>query len=151
MSTISGCSIGDSGTQSDPEDRKVLVNDHQDSFTNELKSAVMTLNYQTVPAPKPVKPGTFLLRGTTFETIQVRELLKFKRCFLEQMFVLQEKPNPPSNENDDQHYIRYPPCGLPIPGKKFLYYSIRVPEIAKMMAISQTPTRIIYHRHEFLC
>lgn len=71
MSTISGCSVGDSGTQSDPEDRKVLVHDHQDSFTNELKSVVMNLNYQTVPAPKPIKPGSFSLRCTTFETIEV--------------------------------------------------------------------------------
>lgn len=70
MSTISGCSVGDSGTQSDPEDRKVLVHD-QDTFTNELKSAVMRLNYQTVPTPKPVKLGSFSLRSTTFETIEV--------------------------------------------------------------------------------
>lgn len=75
MSTISGCSVGDSGTQSDPEDRKVLVHD-QDTFTNELKSAVMRLNYQTVPAPKPVKLGSFLLRNTTFETIEVCNLKK---------------------------------------------------------------------------
>lgn len=71
MSTISGCSMGDSGTQSDPEDRKVLVNDHQDTFINELKSAVTNLNYQTVPAPKPVKLSTFSSRNTTFETIEV--------------------------------------------------------------------------------
>lgn len=77
MSTISGCSVGDSGTQSDPEDRKVLVHDHHhDTFTNELKSAVMNLNYQTVPAPKPVKLSTFALRSTTFETIEVCKSMK---------------------------------------------------------------------------
>lgn len=80
MSTISGCSMGDSGTQSDPEDRKV-AHDHQDSFTSELKSAVMSLNYQTVPAPKPVKPGTFSLRSTAFETIEVTQK-KLKHCVL---------------------------------------------------------------------
>ncbi|KAJ8940957.1 hypothetical protein NQ318_006808 [Aromia moschata] len=98
MSTISGCSLGDSGTHSDNEERKMMLGSNsEDDFRNDLNKAIMELNYTPVPAPKPVKifPPRY-----TFETIE-------------------EKPvsRPDSLPLNDEFYIQFPPSGLPVPGQ----------------------------------
>ncbi|KAK9877611.1 hypothetical protein WA026_019281 [Henosepilachna vigintioctopunctata] len=53
MSTISGCSLGDSGTHSDNEERKNIMRVYSDDdFRNELNNAIMNLHYTPLPAPK---------------------------------------------------------------------------------------------------
>ncbi|CAG9857713.1 unnamed protein product [Phyllotreta striolata] len=97
ISTASGCSLGDSGTLSDNEDRTVGLNSgSEDEFRHKLNKAVLELNYNTLPAPKPLK---VLPAKHTFETIE-------------------EKPmNRPDTLNiRNEFYIEFPPCGLPIPG-----------------------------------
>nr|CAH7728636.1 unnamed protein product [Callosobruchus chinensis] len=97
MSTISGCSLGDSGTHSDNEERKAMLASHsEDDFRNKLNKAVLELNYSTVPAPKPVKlfPGK-----NTFETIQEKPLTR-----------------PDNLPLSEEFYIQFPPSGLPVPG-----------------------------------
>ncbi|XP_076257684.1 DBB domain-containing protein stumps isoform X2 [Rhynchophorus ferrugineus] len=98
MSTISGCSIGDSGTHSDNEERKMMLGGSQnDDFKDELTKAILQLNYTPVPVPKPVKFSGM----HHFETIE---------------------ENKPSQRPDslplehDQFYIQFPPNGQPIAG-----------------------------------
>ncbi|KAJ8984760.1 hypothetical protein NQ317_005025 [Molorchus minor] len=95
MSTISGCSLGDSGTHSDNEDRKMMLGHSEDELRNDLNKAIMELNYTPVPAPKPVK----MFLGRYFETIE-------------------EKPatRPDNLPLNDDFYIQFPPSGLPVPG-----------------------------------
>ncbi|CAH1099594.1 unnamed protein product [Psylliodes chrysocephalus] len=97
MSTISGCSLGDSGTLSDNEDRTLMVNGgSEDEFRHKLNKAVLELNYNTLPAPKPVK---VLPTKHTFETIE-------------------EKPvtRPDTLNIRNEFYIEFPPSGLPVSG-----------------------------------
>ncbi|XP_018564271.1 phosphoinositide 3-kinase adapter protein 1 isoform X2 [Anoplophora glabripennis] len=97
MSTISGCSLGDSGTHSDNEDRKMMLGSHcEDDFRSDLNKAVLELNYTPVPAPKPVK--MFPTRHT-FETIEEKPVTR--------------PDNLPLNE---EYYIQFPPSGLPVQG-----------------------------------
>ncbi|XP_045478573.1 phosphoinositide 3-kinase adapter protein 1 isoform X1 [Harmonia axyridis] len=98
MSTISGCSLGDSGTHSDNEDRKNMMRMNiEDDFRNELSRAVLNMHYTPLPAPKPVKcnhPHKTKLTTTIEETMS----------------------NQPKSErtSDDQYYIQFPPSGLPV-------------------------------------
>ncbi|XP_049821513.1 phosphoinositide 3-kinase adapter protein 1 isoform X2 [Aethina tumida] len=86
MSTLSGCSLGDSGTHSDNEERKhMLIGNHND---DDLKNEF----YKMVPAPKPVK---MFPPKHTFETIEENTI----------------RPN-----NNTDGYIHFPPSGLPVPG-----------------------------------
>ncbi|KAL1505425.1 hypothetical protein ABEB36_004997 [Hypothenemus hampei] len=96
MSTISGCSVGDSGTHSDNEDRKLMLSsNHQEDI--DFNKALLELNYTPVPAPKPIKFPIM----SHFETIE------------------ENKPiNRPNNLplSNDQFYIQFPPNGQPING-----------------------------------
>ncbi|XP_063912859.1 phosphoinositide 3-kinase adapter protein 1 isoform X2 [Zophobas morio] len=100
MSTISGCSVGDSGTHSDNEDRKNMLGSHnEDDFRNVMNKAALEMNYTPVPAPKPVKTGMFVNRTHLFETIE-------------------EKPvaRPDTLPVSEEYYIQFPPSGLPVAG-----------------------------------
>lgn len=99
MSTISGCSLGDSGTHSDNEERKnnLLETHCEDEFRNNLNRAIMNLHYTPLPAPKPVKNSIFTNKPV-FETIE-------------------EKPSRPDTlAVKDVFYIQFPPSGKPVPG-----------------------------------
>ncbi|KAK9693547.1 Dof, BCAP, and BANK (DBB) motif [Popillia japonica] len=94
MSTISGCSLGDSGTHSDHEDRKnLLTNSSDDDFRAMIKD-LKEGNYMVPPAPKPVNPS--LLGGRmVFPPIE-------------------ERPPQPIPRPVDEYYIQFPPSGLPV-------------------------------------
>ncbi|XP_044761874.1 phosphoinositide 3-kinase adapter protein 1 isoform X2 [Coccinella septempunctata] len=98
MSTISGCSLGDSGTHSDNEERKNIMRVHSDDdFRNELNRAVMNLHYTPLPAPKPIKcVNTHKSKLTTT---------------IEETMSSQPKSEGTTN---DQYYIQFPPSGLPV-------------------------------------
>ncbi|XP_050293410.1 uncharacterized protein LOC126733955 isoform X2 [Anthonomus grandis grandis] len=96
MSTISGCSIGDSGTHSDMEDRKINFgypdhNFHQDFKDETLNKSISDWNYTPVPIPKPVKFPAH------FETIE------------------ENKPSR-TDQYNAQQYIQFPPNGQPVEG-----------------------------------
>uniref|UniRef100_A0A6P7GY54 Uncharacterized protein LOC114347904 n=1 Tax=Diabrotica virgifera virgifera TaxID=50390 RepID=A0A6P7GY54_DIAVI len=56
VSSISACSLGDSGTLSDNEERALMLGKHsEEEIRNDLNKAVMELNYNTLPIPKPKK------------------------------------------------------------------------------------------------
>jgi phosphoinositide 3-kinase adaptor protein 1 len=100
MSTISGCSLGDSGTHSDNEERKHMLGSHnEEDFRNVLSKVVAEMNYAPVPVPKPVKSGIFSNRNQPFETIE-------------------EKPvtRPDTLPLAEEYYIQFPPSGLPVTG-----------------------------------
>ncbi|KAG5865502.1 hypothetical protein JTB14_035526 [Gonioctena quinquepunctata] len=89
-SRISGCSLGDSGTHSDNEERKlVLVNHSVDECRPKFLAELN--NYNAVPAPKPVK-----------NTMQMFETIPETR--------------PDNSQPDEEYYIKYPPSGKPVPG-----------------------------------
>ncbi|XP_076237197.1 DBB domain-containing protein stumps isoform X2 [Calliopsis andreniformis] len=97
MSTASGCSgtsLGDSGTHSDTEDRR-LQNARED------KQGVMS--YEIPPAPKPFtgrySPAprySSSPRSSTGNDLELRP------------------SQPPSRAEDNEYYIAFPPSGLPI-------------------------------------
>ncbi|XP_030756776.1 phosphoinositide 3-kinase adapter protein 1 isoform X2 [Sitophilus oryzae] len=100
MSTISGCSVGDSGTHSDNEERKLMLTNSQNDgefLKEELSRCMIEMNYTPVPIPKPVKFSVM----RHFETIE---------------------ENKPSIRPDslplgnDQFYIQFPPNGQPVAG-----------------------------------
>ncbi|KAL3279690.1 hypothetical protein HHI36_017196 [Cryptolaemus montrouzieri] len=99
MSTISGCSLGDSGTHSDNEERKNTLRVFtDDDFRNELNKAIMNLHYTPLPAPKPLK--TMSSHKTKLTTT-----------------IEETTSNQAKNEGaagDDQYYIQFPPSGLPV-------------------------------------
>ncbi|KAF5307318.1 hypothetical protein FQR65_LT07034 [Abscondita terminalis] len=102
MSTISGCSIGDSGTHSDHEERKnMLDNSHDEDFRNDLNKAIINLNYTVPPPPRPFHPVKFSAKNKAFPTIEERPP--------------QPIPRPMCSESD-AYYIEFPPSGLPVPG-----------------------------------
>ncbi|XP_017787311.1 PREDICTED: phosphoinositide 3-kinase adapter protein 1 [Nicrophorus vespilloides] len=90
ISTISGCSLGDSGTHSDHEERKNIINSDTDRE--------LSLNYMIPPAPKPIKQGMFAGKNM-FPTIEERP------------------PHPvprPGSDISDSYYIQFPPNGSPV-------------------------------------
>ncbi|KAI4459417.1 bank1/pik3ap1 family member [Holotrichia oblita] len=98
MSTISGCSLGDSGTHSDHEDRKwhfqnLLTNSSDDDFRAMIKD-LKDGNYMVPPAPKPVNPS----------------LLSARMVFPP----IEERPPQPIPRPVDEYYIQFPPSGLPV-------------------------------------
>ncbi|RZC36726.1 DBB domain containing protein [Asbolus verrucosus] len=97
MSTISGCSLGDSGTHSDNEERKNMLGSHnEEDFRNVLNKATIDLNYTPVPVPKPVK---FSNRSKLFETIEEKPLAR-----------------PETLPVAEEYYIQFPPSGRPVTG-----------------------------------
>ncbi|XP_064213950.1 phosphoinositide 3-kinase adapter protein 1 isoform X1 [Tribolium castaneum] len=100
MSTISGCSLGDSGTHSDNEERKNMLGSHnEEDFRNVFNKAALELNYTPVPAPKPVKTGIFSNRNQLFETIEEKPIAR-----------------PDSLPVGEEYYIQFPRSGLPVAG-----------------------------------
>lgn len=96
MSTISGCSVGDSGTHSDNEERKNILLFHSDDvFRNELSKVIMGLNYSTVPTPKPFKSSIKQKLTTTVE--------------------VESNPSTSSTSNTDQYYTECRPTRLYTP------------------------------------
>ncbi|KAK4881124.1 hypothetical protein RN001_004443 [Aquatica leii] len=101
MSTISGCSIGDSGTHSDQEERKnMLGNSHDEDFRNDLNKAIINLNYTVPPPPRPFHPVKFSAKNKAFPTIEERPPQPVPR---------------PVCPDSDIYYIEFPPSGLPVP------------------------------------
>ncbi|KAF5304250.1 hypothetical protein FQA39_LY09777 [Lamprigera yunnana] len=102
MSTISGCSIGDSGTHSDHEERKnILGGSQDDDFRNELNKAIINLNYIVPPPPRPFHPVKFSPKSKVFPTIEERPPQPIPR---------------PECQASDAYYIEFPPSGLPVQG-----------------------------------
>ncbi|XP_028128582.2 phosphoinositide 3-kinase adapter protein 1 isoform X1 [Diabrotica virgifera virgifera] len=94
VSSISACSLGDSGTLSDNEERALMLGKHsEEEIRNDLNKAVMELNYNTLPIPKPKK----LPIDHSYQLIEESSLVG-------------------SLDSPDDFYIQYPPSGLPIPG-----------------------------------
>ncbi|CAG9772639.1 unnamed protein product [Ceutorhynchus assimilis] len=94
MSTISGCSVGDSGTHSDNEDRKLFATSNPDAefFTK----TIADVHYTPLPAPKPVKfPALY-----HFETIEENKPIS----------------RPSTLPINEQFYIQCPPNGQPVKG-----------------------------------
>ncbi|KAK5649603.1 hypothetical protein RI129_000632 [Pyrocoelia pectoralis] len=101
MSTISGCSMGDSGTHSDHEERKnVLGQSHDEDFRNDLNKAIMNLNYTVPPPPRPFHPTKYSIKNA-FPTIEERPPQPIPR---------------PAGSTSDMYYIEFPPSGLPVQG-----------------------------------
>ncbi|KAK2582091.1 hypothetical protein KPH14_002793 [Odynerus spinipes] len=96
MSTVSGCSgtsLGDSGTHSDPEDRRIQ--------NREDKAGVMS--YEIPPTPKPFA-GTYspALRYSPSPRSSTATDLDLRPS------------QPPSRAEDNEYYIAFPPSGLPV-------------------------------------
>ncbi|XP_051156059.1 phosphoinositide 3-kinase adapter protein 1 isoform X3 [Leptopilina boulardi] len=90
MSTVSGCSgtsLGDSGTHSDTEDRRI-------QNSREDKSGMTS--YEIPPAPKPFTGRYSPARYTPSPRAPINNEVEFR--------------SPQSNE----HYIAFPPSGLPV-------------------------------------
>ncbi|XP_015590355.1 uncharacterized protein LOC107265423 isoform X2 [Cephus cinctus] len=96
MSTVSGCSgtsLGDSGTHSDPEDRKNTLQNQREG-----KSHIMS--YEIPPAPKPFtgtySPVRHMTSPTESSTNKIRP------------------PQPIPRPDDSAYYIAFRPSGLPV-------------------------------------
>lgn len=90
MSTVSGCSgtsLGDSGTHSDTEDRRI-------QNTREEKSGMMS--YEIPPAPKPFTGRYSPARYTPSPRAPINNEVEFR------------------NPQNSEHYIAFPPSGLPV-------------------------------------
>ncbi|KAF7411823.1 hypothetical protein HZH66_000719 [Vespula vulgaris] len=96
MSTVSGCSgtsLGDSGTHSDPEDRRIQ--------NRADKAGVMS--YEIPPTPKP-------LAGTYSPALRYSPSPRSSTAT-----DLDLRPSqPPSRAEDNEYYIAFPPSGLPV-------------------------------------
>nr|XP_022904988.1 uncharacterized protein LOC111417055 isoform X1 [Onthophagus taurus]XP_022904989.1 uncharacterized protein LOC111417055 isoform X1 [Onthophagus taurus] len=95
MSTISACSLGDSGTHSDHEDRKNLLTSSLDEEFRPLDiiKEMKEVNYMIPPSPKPV--------------IQTKLNLQLQNT-------IDVRPPQPIPRGSLEHYIQYPPSGLPV-------------------------------------
>lgn len=105
MSIISGCSgtsLGDSGTHSDPEDRRVLRGSRED------KGGVMA--YEIPPAPKPFTGRYSPMRYTPSpRSLSTNNEHENRR---------QTPVSQPSESSD--YYIAFPVSGLPVHCKFYL-------------------------------
>ncbi|XP_011692234.1 PREDICTED: phosphoinositide 3-kinase adapter protein 1 [Wasmannia auropunctata] len=97
MSTVSGCSgasLGDSGTHSDSEDRRLQnVRDEKTGMTS----------YEIPPAPKPYTGRYSPASGySPSPSLSLARDLDLRRT------------QSPSRANDNEYYIAFPPSGLPV-------------------------------------
>ncbi|XP_018337278.1 PREDICTED: phosphoinositide 3-kinase adapter protein 1 isoform X1 [Trachymyrmex septentrionalis] len=95
MSTVSGCSgasLGDSGTHSDSEDRRLQnVRDEKTGMTS----------YEIPPAPKPFT-GRYSPGYSPSPSLSIACDLDLRQT------------QSPSRVNDNEYYIAFPPSGLPV-------------------------------------
>ncbi|XP_033231155.1 phosphoinositide 3-kinase adapter protein 1 isoform X2 [Belonocnema kinseyi] len=96
MSIVSGCSgtsLGDSGTHSDTEDRRI-------QNSREDKSGM--LSYEIPPAPKPFTGRYSPARCTPSPRVQMNSEIDLR------------SPSAARIPQSSEHYIAFPPSGLPI-------------------------------------
>ncbi|KAI4472836.1 hypothetical protein M0802_016481 [Mischocyttarus mexicanus] len=103
MSTVSGCSgtsLGDSGTHSDPEDKRIQNRGD--------KAGVMS--YEIPPTPKPLGGGGGGGGGTYSPALRYSPSPRSSTAT-----DLDLRPSQtPSRAEDNEYYIAFPPSGLPV-------------------------------------